>query len=360
MAGVPKQAREITADWLNEVLGGRGSLNSRVTAVEQETIGEGVGLMAGLARLRLAYADDEDLPETMVAKTAAMNENRGIAQLLDFYNREVNFYNHIGQGCPLRVPRSYYGDVEDENYDMVLLLEDLGDVSPIDQITGATEDEAYDKVGKIARLHAMYWNRVDDDEFDWMYDFQGPGELLKLRDSLYQPSLGLCIEKFSDFVHEDSKRILEKVGEQYGELLEPMSPHYSFCHGDFRQDNFIYRKEDNEAIVMDWQISGKGYPMFDVAYFTCQSLQVELRREIERELVMHYLESLREAGINDYTMESAWTDYRILCLFCLIYPVTVCGSLDLANDRGRALAETMLDRNLAVVKDLDCEDFLLG
>ncbi|MDZ7684459.1 MAG: hypothetical protein U5O39_05190 [Gammaproteobacteria bacterium] len=48
-------------------------------------------------------------------------------------------------------------------------------------------------------------------------------------------------------------------------------------------------------------------------------------------------------------MESAWTDYRVLCLFCLVYPVTVCGSLDLANERGRALAETMLDRNLAVM-----------
>ncbi|MDZ7684460.1 MAG: hypothetical protein U5O39_05195 [Gammaproteobacteria bacterium] len=179
MAVVPTRASEMTAPWLSEVLTRRGLLRSEVTAVECETIGEGVGLMADLSRLRLTYAGKEELPATMVAKTAASSENRAVAQLLDFYNREVNFYNQIGQQCPMRVPLSYYGNVNDDTYDLALLLEDLGDVSPIDQITGATEAEAYDKVSQIAKLHAMFWNRVDEDEFDWMYDIQGPEELVK-------------------------------------------------------------------------------------------------------------------------------------------------------------------------------------
>lgn len=360
MAAVLKDAGDASAAWLTEVLRERGLLKSEVTSVEHEAIGEGVGLMAALARLRLTYSGDEDLPDTMVVKTGAMNDNRGVAQLLDFYNREVNFYNNIGSSCPFRVPASYYGNVDDSTYDFVLLLEDLGDVSPVDQITGASETEAYDKVGKIARLHAKYWNKVDNDEFDWMYDLQSPDELAKLRDYLYLPALEPCIEKFSDHLNESSIALLRKVGRQFVEMMDPLSSNYTFCHGDFRQDNFIYRKNDGDVVVMDWQISGKAYPLFDFAYFVCQSLQVDLRREIERELMMHYLETLREEGVKGYDMETAWSDYRVLCLFCLVYPVTVCGTLDLANDRGRALAECMLDRNLAVIADLDCADLLTG
>ncbi len=358
MTTVPKQAADITAEWLTTVLKGRGLLKGEVTAVEAETIGTGVGLMAGLARLRLTFAGEEDLPDTMVAKTAALNENKAVAQLLDFYNREVNFYNRVADDCPFRVPESYYGDVDQETYDFVLLMEDLGDVAPVDQITGATEDEAYDKVARIARLQAMFWNRVDEDQYDWMYDFQGPEELIKLRDYVYGPAAEPCIEKFSDHLDDDNRALIRAVGEQYAELLEPVSSHRTFCHGDFRQDNFIYRKGDSEAVVMDWQISGKGYPIFDFTYFVCQSLQVDLRREIERELMMHYLETLKDAGVTGYDMETAWKDYRAMCLFCLVYPVTVCGTLDLANDRGKALAECMLDRNLTVIDDLDCAEFL--
>ncbi len=360
MAVVPKHAGEITAGWLTEVLSERGLLKGEVTDVQQETIGEGVGLMAALARLRLTYSGDESLPSTMVAKTAAMNDNRAVAQILDFYNREVDFYNRIGDDCPFRVPGSFYGAVDDTTYDFVLLMEDLGDVSPVDQITGATESEAYEKVGKIAKFHAMFWNKVDQDEYDWMYDFQGPDELVKLRDLVYGPAVEPCIEKFSDHLNDKSEALLRAVGKQYADMMEPLSSNYTFCHGDFRQDNFIYRQGDGESVVMDWQISGKGYPIFDFAYFVCQSLQVDLRREIERELLMHYLETLREEGVTDYDMETAWSDYRVMCLFCLIYPVTVCGSLDLANERGKALAECMLDRNLSVVDDLDCADLLTG
>lgn len=360
MAVVPKHAGEITAEWLTEVLSSNGLLRSSVTAVEAETIGAGVGLMAALARLKLTYAGDEDLPPTMVAKTAAPNENRAVAQILDFYNREVNFYNIIGDRCPFRVPASYYGDVEDSAYDMVLLMEDLGDVSPVDQITGATEQEAYDRVEKLGRLHAMYWNRVDAKDCSWMYDFQSPDELVKLRDFVYGPALEPCIEKFGNRLDDKTTALLRTVGEQYVEMMAPMSSNYTFCHGDFRQDNFIYRKGDGECVVMDWQISGKAFPIFDFAYFVCQSLQVDLRRELERELLMHYLETLRAEGVTGYDMETAWSDYRVMCLFCLVYPVTVCGSLDLSNDRGKALAECMLDRNLTVIDDLDCDKLLAG
>ncbi len=357
MVDVVEHTGEITAEWLTAALQTTGQLESRVTAVRHEVVGAGVGLMAELARLAVEYESPEALPDTFIAKCAARNENRGVAQVLDFYNRETNFYNKIGQSCPFRVPKTYYGDVNQETYDFVLLMEDLGDVAPNDQIVGSSEAEAFDKVKKIAALHAGFWNGVHEPENGWMYDMMCDAEAHKLRDMVYVPALEPAIEKFADHFTPASLDLVRKVGERYVETLQQVSPAYSFIHGDFRQDNFIYQGSDDEVVVMDWQISGKGYPMFDLTYFVCQSLQVPLRRQIERELLKTYVDTLASHGVT-YDMETAWQDYRVLTLFCLIYPITVCGTLDTANERGRQLAECMLDRNLSVIEDLNCGELL--
>jgi aminoglycoside/choline kinase family phosphotransferase len=349
---------EITADWLTYALRRNGRLGSRVEKVTVQPIGAGVGLMAEIARLSIDYAERESLPQTMIAKCAARNENRDVARVLDFYNREVDFYNRIAHECPIRVPQTYYGAVDQESLDFVLLMEDLGDVAPNDQITGSSADEAMEKVSKVARLHARYWGRVREPQYSWMYDMEAQTACERLRDLVYRPALAPALDKFSGHFSADARQMCGRVGEQFVEIMQAISPARTFVHGDYRQDNFIYRAGDGESVVMDWQISGAWLGTFDVTYLLCQSLRTDLRRELERPLLQAYVNELRNAGVADYDFESAWQDYRLLCLYCLIYPITVCGSLDLANPRGRALAECMLDRNLQVIEDLDCAALL--
>lgn len=359
MAGVVTSTKEINSGWLTEALRESGSLKSSVKSVVVERIAEGVGLMAELARLHIEYEKDEDLPATMIAKCAAQNENKGVAQLLDFYNRETNFYQRIGRNCPFRVPDSYYGAVNQETYDFVLLMEDMGNVAPNDQITGSSEQEAFAKIDAIAKLHANYWEKVRQPENSWMYDFMCPEERQKLRDFLFLPSLQPAIDKFEPHFSGAARAMCQRVGDQYIELFSKMSPSaYTFIHGDYRQDNFIYKQGTNESVTMDWQISGAGHGAFDVTYFVCQSLTTDLRRRIERPLFERYVEGLKAAGVSGYEVDTAWQDYRLFTLFCLIYPVTVCGSLDLGNERGRALAECMLTRNLTVIEDLKSAELL--
>ncbi|HKI73882.1 MAG TPA: phosphotransferase, partial [Pseudomonadales bacterium] len=245
-----------------------------------------------------------------------------------------------------------------ETYDFVLLMEDMGDVSPVDQLVGSTEAEAFDKIEKIAKLHAMWWGKCKDPENSWIYDFMSPDEMTKLRDFVYTPSLEPAIANFTSFFGTDGAALCRKVGEQYTEIVDKVTPTSTFLHGDYRQDNFIIRAGSDEPVIMDWQISGAGFAVFDVTYFICQSLQTDLRQNIQRPLIERYVACLKENGVTDYTFEQAWNDYRILILFCLIYPITVCGSLDLSNDRGKALAECMLERNLSAVEDLNAGEFL--
>ncbi len=347
---------EITPEWLSLALQENRIIESAVSEVRIEKIGAGVGLMAELCRLSVVYAEEENAPATMIAKCAARNENIEVARILDFYNREANFYNRIGRACELKVPDCYFASVDQENYDCVILLEDLGDVSPRDQLAGASADEAFSAVGNIAAMHAKWWQRVDSADTAWMYDFMSQQESERLRDLIYLPAMEPAIEKFASFFGGEMKALCRAVGRHYDRFwTQLISPSETFIHGDYRQDNMIYSGDSLDAVVMDWQISGRGRGIFDVTYFICQSLPSSLRSEIEKELLTFYVASLRENGVDDYDFDRCWQDYRTVMLGCLIYPVTVCGTLDTANDRGRALAECMLERNLAAISDLGCK-----
>ena len=351
---------DLTPEWLTFALKQSSGLQSSVTGIEIEHgIAAGVGLMGELARVSISYEGNENLPASIIVKCAVQNENKDVAQLLDFYNREVNFYNKVGDACGFRVPKSYYAHVDQASYNCVILMEDLGNVSPHDQIVGASEEEAYAAIEKIALMHSRYWGKVSTPDSSWMYDFMSEAEAVNLRDMLYMPSLEPTIEKFADFFTDQQIQLCRTVGERYTECWSlKLSSFETFIHGDYRQDNFIYPDGSLDAIVMDWQISGRGKGIFDVSYFICQSLQPDLRQRIEKDLIKLYVERLREYGVEDYGFDQAFQDYRIMMLGCLVYPVTVCGSLDLANDRGRALAECMLTRNLNAIDELDCASLL--
>lgn len=361
MIDVVKKTSDITAQWITAALRENRVIQSEVSEVKIAPIGAGIGLMSELCRLSLAYTGDESAPGTMIAKCAVQNENINVARILDFYNREANFYNNIGDVCPLNVPISYFAAVNQDTYDCVILLEDLGDVSPRDQLIGASSDEAFSAVEKIAAMHAKWWDKVSLPEFAWMYDFMSENESARLKELIYMPGLEPAIEKFESLFNEEMKQVCRKVGERYTEFwVSGLTQVDTFIHGDYRQDNMIYQGGSLDAVVMDWQISGKGKGIFDVAYFMCQSLASNLRAEIEEEVLELYVGKLKDSGVQDYGIDQCWQDYKVVILGCLIYPITVCGTLDTANERGRALGEAMLERNLTAISDLGCQKLALN
>lgn len=99
---MPKQVDEITVDWLNEVLDDEfGSIES----IDITRFAEGVGILGELARLTLTYAPGETGPATLVAKCQSPStENQHLSEMMGFYLREVNFYQHVANRVDIRVP----------------------------------------------------------------------------------------------------------------------------------------------------------------------------------------------------------------------------------------------------------------
>jgi hypothetical protein len=46
-------------------------------------------------------------------------------------------------------------------------------------------------------------------------------------------------------------------------------------------------------------------------------------------------------------------------MVCLIIPISVGGMLDMANERGRQLAETITERTFAAAVDMGCHELLI-
>ena len=125
-------------------------------------------------------------------------------------------------------------------------------------------------------------------------------------------------------------------------------------HGDLRLDN-IFFAEDSYALV-DYQAISKASPEHDIAYFVTQSLSDEVRNA--EDWVSVYHDHLTSDGI-DYSLATSRERYRYCALYLVCYAVTIAGTLDQANERGRKLAETLLGNSLRSVAELEAFGLLL-
>ena len=93
--------------------------------------------------------------------------------------------------------------------------------------------------------------------------------------------------------------------------------------------------------------------MQDLAYFLSGSVPIDVRRANERDLIATWHHTLEEGGVRDYTAQQAWEDYRRALLYMWTVVVVIAGTLDPANERGRAWMTEMVDRAATAIDDLD-------
>ncbi len=152
----PRSPADLTAANLSQAL----SLDpSSVTSVETEVIGQGVGFLCQLARVKFSYRENARGPKSMVAKfPAAIEQTRGLARQFKFYEREVNFYKHLAKDVSLPSPRCLHASHDLLSDDFLLLLEDLGDRRLGDQLKGCSAEDALAAIRQLASFHAEWWD----------------------------------------------------------------------------------------------------------------------------------------------------------------------------------------------------------
>lgn len=359
---VPMMATDLTAEWLDTALKHAGHLrDGGVTEVSVQVIGEGVGMVGQLARLTIGYSGDHDgLPRTMIAKLPSPYEqNRAQMQSFRYYVREALFYREVAPRAGVRVPRCFWSAIDLEQNLSALLLEDLGHLEVSDQISGMTPEHAERAVRAIAAFHAKWWQSPELDRLEWMDYGNGPITMQAVPLFHYAWPLFLA-NGFEALLTPEQVALGERVRDAFGALLDDFGGEpRTICHTDFRSENMFFGEpgSDEDVVLLDWQLTTRSGGLYDVAYMLAQSLTLEDRRAHEDRLLRVYHACLAEAGI-DLPFDQVLDYYRVGLMICLVIPVSVGGTLDMANERGRQLAEVITRRTFGAATDLDCAGLL--
>jgi hypothetical protein len=361
----PRSSAGLDAGWLNGVMRQNKVLSdATITGLAVADLGTGIGIMGEVTRLSIRYDKAQPgAPSTMIAKFPTRDPtNLGVARALYFYPREVAFYTKLARHSPIRTPRLFHAELDMADHGFVLLLEDLTGATLGDQIEGLTPAQAEAAIQAIARLHAAWWGQVDGDGMDALFDFTNPDYCAAVQAG-YQGFLAPALANFSACYGSYTKRVAEGLAPVAAAVVKQLSSrHRTFLHGDYRADNLLFGPalgEDGIAAV-DWQISGRGGALYDVAYLICNSLPTAYRRRAEKELLKRYHDTLLKTGVEGFSFGECWEAYRFAVLCGLFVAIYTTGGMDLGNERGRKAMTALASRVDAAVNELQVGDLLPG
>ena len=354
--GVPVAPSGVDGAWLTEAL---QPMAPGVVVTQVEKLGGHSGTTTR-ERIRLVFdgaGRGAGLPSTLFLKiTPSRLGTRLFTSLLDLGASEVDFYRALGGALPVKTPRVFCARRAGRGGRFVLLLEDLaasgrrfcsGD-RPISLV------EARAVVTALARLHAAFWESP-----------RFAGDLAWLRSAENNPNRRLewwisahsnrpALAKFGDLVPEEVRENAHRI-HTHRPLLEA---HWArapktLIHGDPHSGNLYFAGD--EAGFFDWQVVRVGPGLRDVGYFLVNSVDTDLRRRHERDLLELYLEKLGEGGVAGLDFAVAWEEHRLFALYTWI-AVSVTAAASGLQERG--IVRKAARRAAAALQDLRSFDAL--
>lgn len=355
MNGIPTPD-SISAGWLTERLRAGGHPDAQVRDFTRTRIGTGQIGQCVRFELDLTSADPAT-PRSLVGKFPSddpVSQAAGV-QLRNYY-REVCFYRELADRVRISIPRCYYADIVDEGPCFALLLEDMRPAVQGDQLAGCSEDVARAAVLELVGLQAPTWCDASLERYDWLV---GSGDPEQAR-ALYGQMLPGFLGRYGHRLAPDEAAILSRVADSPGcPLFVPPGQPFCLEHIDYRLDNMLIdgTRVPPQVTVVDWQSVNLGKPLNDVAYFLGAGMLPEQRRLWEEEIVGAYHGALLAEGIDDFSWDRCWDDYR-RGVFAGFGVTVIASMLVQQTARGDEMFVTMARRHSRHALDLGAEEFL--
>src|SRR5215218_6242761 len=350
---IPTNPGALSADWLTSVLRQRG-FDGVVSGFRIDRFGEGAGMMSLLTRVELDYANGSGPASVVVKMPSESDANRATAVAFHCYERETIFLRDLSSRTPARIPTVYHADIDGEE-DFVVVMEDMRGYDIGDQVLGCTVEQARLGMPCIAQFHASFWGKVDHSDYEFI-PYHYPSYF---SDAMHGTAIQVW-DRMAEFAGDALPRELRDVKDEYLAAIPGLQKWATdeprtIVQGDFRMDNLFFGTDPDQAPIAlsDWQGLLRGKAAHDIAYFLSQSTSMELRREHERELVALWHAGLVAGGVEDYSAEQAWEDYRRSVLSLWSYVTVISGVLEEGNDRGRQWMTEMVRRSAATIIDLE-------
>lgn len=327
---VPRSPSEITVDWMSTVLG-RVRSGCEPVAIEVDPDYGGPSLLGRIARVRLRYAVPGCEPSSVVVKFQARNSDW-----------EAQMYRLLSEKHVRSVPRLFgafeYG---------TLVMEDLSPARSGSQLEGCSVPQVEDVLSILADIHSRFWH--------------DPGV------PPIQP------ERFASAILVNMAECWEPFRSRYRELLGDTTPDFEWLwrhpdavaahrlsepttlfHEDVHPENIIFRGDERgKPVLLDWQLAGRGLAANDVSFFLVKSTTAEQRRTNEERLPRDYFGLLPRQVQKEYSFTDFWLDYRACLARSMISAVMLAGPRFADRPDQPALADAVIPRVIAAVRDLD-------
>ena len=349
---------EVTADWLTLRLRDAGHHTADIQSFTANDVG--TGQVGRCIRYALQHASDthSEVPRSLVAKfTSDDPTSSETGRVMKTYITETHFYREIAPLVNISVPACYYAAIDDEGLQHIILMQDMAPAEQGDQIGGCSVEVARQGVLELVGLHGPTWQ----DE-RW-FDLLGRTEDGPFADtqSLYRSTLPGFVERFSHRLAPEHLAFIEAIGVADDcPMFNLRSANFALEHYDYRLDNVMINTagQSPQVTAVDWQSVRVGKPLNDVAYFLGSAVEPDVRRSIERDILLEYHTGLLESGVQNYSFEECFVDYRkgVYAGFA----VTVIAAVVVEQtERGDDMFTTMARRYAQMALDLSADEFLL-
>jgi thiamine kinase-like enzyme len=312
--------------------------------------------MGQLARVSLRYANGaSDAPRSVIAKFASTKpETREMARDQNAYKREIGFYRDIGDDVGVPVAACFYSDYLEPSNHFVMLLEDLAPGVSSDQVVGTSREISREVIEQFAKLHAKWWNSdllADYDWAKWLVKEMPIEQAL----ALFEESMTQAEATGRFDAYPEMKRLMPFLPPLF--KLDPAPPFpFTLTHGDLRSDNIIQPSAaGGRFAIIDWQLSGIGDPVNDIARWLVQSISIEDRRDTEQDLLKLYHDRLIEYGVKGYSYKKFINDYKTNLIVVLLMFSMSMDAIDQSSDRAKALFHRFYSRLDAALVDWEIE-----
>ncbi len=244
-------------------------------------IGIGRGVFSLVLAVDLAWTAGNG-PSSVVVKVPSAGPNGDAAVASGACRREALAYAELLGASPVRHPACFLVHRDGDSASFV--LEDLRRHRHVDQLDGFDPADAIVLAEALARLHAQWAD--EPSLFDLDVRRATPASL---SDDVLRAGLAALSTRWADAIDVATQRAFEGLVAERPRLVDAFTaaPRPTLCHGDPRADNVAFDRA-GEPVLYDWQQLAIQFGPADLAWLAATSLEPEVRRTIERDLIDAY------------------------------------------------------------------------
>lgn len=268
----------------------------------------------------------KDLTRQFFIKTIKYNSQNHAYDELSI--KEVEFYKFIQKLKDIKLPVAQCFDayISEDKSKYLLLLEDLSnEFFSSEKVDFTSENIWISAACSLAKFHATFWNLHQMNSNSLLIDtMEDVNSYIKNTYESYEKFINYVenrfdVETFTIFDHALKISVVLET-ERYKRICSKNN--ITIIHGDSHIYNYMFaHNQDKAPIIVDFQFWGLGIGARDVAHLTRVSFPKDFNEEFHQLIVRKYYEELLEHGVQGYSWDTCWNDYRKQVASMLLIPM---------------------------------------